>query len=49
MVGMSERASRVDGRLTVLARPGHGTTVRVTAPLGGGATPPLAESIATTS
>jgi signal transduction histidine kinase len=48
VVGMSERASRVDGRLTVLARPGHGTTVRVTAPLAGAA-PRLAETIATRS
>jgi signal transduction histidine kinase len=47
VVGMSERASRVDGRLTVLARPGHGTTVRVTAPLAGGAVPRLAETTAT--
>jgi signal transduction histidine kinase len=49
VVGMSERASRVDGRLTVLARPGHGTTVRVTAPLAGGEAPRLAETTATTS
>jgi signal transduction histidine kinase len=49
VVGMSERASRVDGRLTVLARPGHGTTVRVTAPLAGAAAPRLAETIATRS
>jgi signal transduction histidine kinase len=49
VVGMSERASRVDGRLTVLARPGHGATVRVTAPLAGGAVPRLAETTATPS
>ena len=34
VVGMSERACRVGGRLTVEARPGDGTTIRVTAPLG---------------
>jgi signal transduction histidine kinase len=33
VVGMSERARRVGGRLAVEARPGEGTTVRVTAPL----------------
>jgi signal transduction histidine kinase len=49
VVGMSERASRVDGRLTVLARPGHGTTVRVTAPLAGAVAPRPAETIATRS
>jgi signal transduction histidine kinase len=49
VVGMSERASRVDGRLTVLARPGHGTTVRVTAPLAGGGVPRLAGTTAPTS
>jgi signal transduction histidine kinase len=49
VVGMSERASRVDGRLTVVARPGHGTTVRVTAPRAGAAAPRLAETIATRS
>jgi signal transduction histidine kinase len=34
VVGMSERACRVGGRLTVEAHPGDGTTIRVTAPLG---------------
>lgn len=42
VVGMSERACRVGGRLTVLAQPGEGTTVRVTAPLGAGDAAPLA-------
>jgi len=57
VVGMSERACRVGGRLTVLAQPGEGTTVRVTAPLGAGDAAPLAgagspqraSTIATTS
>jgi len=49
VVGMSERACRVGGRLTVLTQPGEGTTVRVTAPLGAGDAAPLAETIATTS
>jgi signal transduction histidine kinase len=39
VVGMSERACRVGGRLTVQARPGDGTTIRVTAPLGGDTLP----------
>ncbi|HYZ00185.1 MAG TPA: histidine kinase, partial [Candidatus Binatia bacterium] len=55
VVGMSERACRVGGRLTVEARPGDGTTIRVTAPLAAGGTSPAgarspqpSETIATT-
>jgi signal transduction histidine kinase len=40
VVGMSERACRVGGRLTVEGRPGDGTTIRVTAPRGASTAPP---------
>jgi signal transduction histidine kinase len=42
VVGMSERACRVGGRLGVDAQPGDGTTIRVTVPLDSTAAP-LAE------
>jgi signal transduction histidine kinase len=44
VVGMSERACRVGGRLAVRAEPGEGTTIRVTVPLGAAGTEAPAEA-----
>ena len=37
MVSMEERARLVDGKVSIKARPGHGTEVTIQIPLNGGA------------